>query len=116
MSWTWDAPTGTYRSHEMSSKIREQAAADSFFMRFMDPEPGYGKKKGDSVTITRILQLPLAGKVGETDRLPSARPAISTKSVRTTNSARCRAGDIGRSEMWPNHHNKAAAGTSSKIK
>lgn len=81
MAWVWDAPSGTYKDHFLSSKIRTQAAADSQFMRFMDPEPGYGKGKGQSVTITRILQLPLATKVSETDRLPSGRPAIETKSV-----------------------------------
>jgi N4-gp56 family major capsid protein len=50
-------------------------------MRFARPEPGYGKGKGAGVTITRILALPLAVRVGETDRLPSGRPAIQTKNV-----------------------------------
>lgn len=81
MAWTWDAPTGTYRNHFLSSRIRREAAADAQFMRFLRAERGYGKGKGESVTITRVLQLPLAGKVGETDRLPSGRPAISTKQV-----------------------------------
>jgi N4-gp56 family major capsid protein len=50
-------------------------------MRFFRAEPGYGKQKGESVTITRILKLPLATRVGETDKLPSGRPAIETKQV-----------------------------------
>lgn len=50
-------------------------------MKFVRAEPGYGKQKGESVTITRILQLPLASRVSETDRLPSGRPAIETKQV-----------------------------------
>jgi N4-gp56 family major capsid protein len=50
-------------------------------MRWLRPEPGYGKGKGQSITITRILKLPLAGRVSETDRLPSGSPAISTKSL-----------------------------------
>lgn len=81
MAWVWDAPSGTYKNHALSSDIRRQAMADALFMRFSRPEPGYGKKRGESVTITRILQLPLAGRVSETERLPSGRPAISTKSV-----------------------------------
>lgn len=81
MAWQWDAPSGTYRNHFLSSRIRKEAAADAQFMRFLRAERGYGKGDGESVTITRMLQLPLAGKVGETDRLPTGRPAISTKQV-----------------------------------
>ena len=81
MSWMFDAPTGTYRNHALSSQIRREAIEDAQFMKFLRAEPGYGKQKGDSVTITRILKLPLATRVGETDRLPSGRPAIETKTV-----------------------------------
>jgi len=79
MSWTWDAPTGTYKNHALSEKIREAAAAEALFAQFVSPEPGYGKMKGEAVTITRFSQLPLAGRVSETERLPEGRPAISTK-------------------------------------
>ncbi len=81
MSWQFDAPTGTYRNHALSSDIRREAIADQQFMKFMRVEPGYGKKRGESVTITRIMKLPLATRVGETDRLPSGRPSIETKTV-----------------------------------
>lgn len=81
MSWTFDAPSGTYKNHALSTDIRRQAIADAQFMKFLRAEPGYGKKKGESVTITRILSLPLAARVSETDRLPSGRPAIETKQV-----------------------------------
>lgn len=82
MSWTFDAPSGTYKNHALSTDIRRQALAETQFMKFARAEPGYGKGKGESVTITRILALPLAGRVSETDRLPSGRPAIETKQVR----------------------------------
>lgn len=81
MSWQYDAPTGTYRNHALSSDIRRQAIADVQFMKFFRSEPGFGKKKGESVTITRIMKLPLAARVSETQRLPSGRPAIETKTV-----------------------------------
>ena len=81
MSWKFDAPTGTYRNFTLSRDIRREAIADAQFMKFMRAEPGFGKNKGESVTITRILQLPLATRVGETDRLPSGRPAVETKQV-----------------------------------
>lgn len=79
--WVFDAPSGSYKNHALSRDIRRQAIADAQFMRFFRAEPGYGKKKGESVTITRVLQLPLATRVNEQDRLPDGRPAIETKQV-----------------------------------
>lgn len=81
MSWTFDAPSGVYKNQALSTQIRRQAIADVQFMRFFRPEPGYGKHKGESVTITRILALPVATRINEIDRLPSGRPAIETKQV-----------------------------------
>lgn len=81
MSWLWDAPTGTYRNHALSAKIREAAAAEALFSQFVMPEPNYGKGRGEAVTITRFSQLPLASRVSETERLPEGRPAITTKST-----------------------------------
>lgn len=78
MAWTLDAPAGVYKDHALSSKIREAAVADAQFMRFCRPEPNFGKGRGQSVTITRVLPLQKAARVSELDRLPSGRPAIST--------------------------------------
>lgn len=81
MSWTFDAPSGVYKDHALSTNIRRAALADSQFMRFMRPEQGFGRGRGQSVTITRVLPLPIADRVSELDRLPSGRPAINTKTV-----------------------------------
>jgi len=81
MAWTFDAPSGTYKNHSLSSKIRRQAIADATFMRFATVEPNYGRGKGQTHTITRYLQLPLANRISETDDLPTGRPAVETKSV-----------------------------------
>ena len=81
MSWVGDAPSGVYRNHFLSSKIRDAAVAESQFMAFADTEPGYGKGKGGTVNITRVHNLPLAGQVDENTELPSGRPLIDTKSV-----------------------------------
>lgn len=81
MSWSLDMPGGAFRNRALSTKLRFEAIRNAQTMRFLTTEPGYGKKKGESVTITRILQLPLATRVGETDRLPSGRPAVQTKSI-----------------------------------
>jgi N4-gp56 family major capsid protein len=76
MSWVYDAPSGVYKNHALSSQIREQAAADALFAQFLEPERGFGKGKGATVTIHRVLQLPLAGKVDEMDNLPTGRAAV----------------------------------------
>ena len=81
MSWTFDAPSNTYRNFALSTQIRREAIADAMFMKFLKPEPGYGKHSGESVTITRVMKLPLATRIGETDTIPSGRPAIQTKQV-----------------------------------
>lgn len=82
MAWQWDAPSGTYRNHTLSDKIRNVALARTVFTRYLSQEPGFGKKRGESLTITRMLQLPPATRVGETDLLPSGRPEMETKSIR----------------------------------
>jgi N4-gp56 family major capsid protein len=79
--WVFDAPSGVFKDHALSSKIREAAVADAQFMRFARPESGFGKGKGQSITITRVFPLPLATRVSELDRLPSGRPAVDTLSI-----------------------------------
>lgn len=85
MAWSFHAPSGTYRNFALSNEMRVEAVEDAQFMKFLKPEPGFGRKMGESMTITRILQLPLATRVGETDQLPDGRPAIQTKSVSVSN-------------------------------
>lgn len=81
MSWVADAPSGVYRNHALSSKIRDAAVANSVFAPFVDTEPGFGKGKGGTLTVTRVHNLPLASTVDELDELPSGRPLIDTISV-----------------------------------
>lgn len=84
MSWKYDAPTGTYRDFALSSNIRREAIADVQFMKFFRAENGYGKGKGQSVTITRIMKLPEATRITEEELLPTGRPNIETKTVGTS--------------------------------
>lgn len=81
MSWVADAPSGVYKNHSLSSKIRDKAVAGSQFVMFADTEPGFGKGKGGTHTITRVHNLPLASTVDETVELPSGRPLIDTVSA-----------------------------------
>lgn len=79
--WEWDAPSGVYKDHALSSNIRRAAVADAQFAAFARPESGFGKGKGQSITITKIFPLPLATRVSEIERLPSGRPAIDTMQI-----------------------------------
>ena len=82
-TWTYDAPSGVYKNHEMSSMLRDAAIAETKFMQFVKPESGYGKKKGESITITRVsnLDVPTDGRVGELDNLPEDQLSMSTVAI-----------------------------------
>ena len=79
-SWTYDAPSGTYKNHAMSSDLRNAAIAETKFMQFVKPEPGYGKKMGESVSITRIsnLSVPSNGRLVENVKVPEDELSITS--------------------------------------
>lgn len=82
-SWNFDAPTGVYKNHEMSSQLRLAAIAECKFMQFVKPEPGYGKKKGESITITRVsnIAVPTSGQLSENNRIPEDDLTLSTTAI-----------------------------------
>lgn len=71
-TWTWDAPSGTYKSHFMSKEIRMAAIADCVFEQFCRREKGFGKKMGDTVTITKVknITVPTTAVMNETALVP----------------------------------------------
>lgn len=83
--WTWnyDTTTGVYKSHQISSKLREQAVVESVFADFVKPEPGFGRKAGETVTIIRFdaLSIPTTSVVSETERIPVDTMAQSSTSI-----------------------------------
>jgi N4-gp56 family major capsid protein len=82
-TWTYDAPSGVYKSHEMSTALRHAAIAETKFMQFVKPEQGYGKNKGESITITRVsnLTVPTSGVIAENQQIPEDAMTISTVSI-----------------------------------
>lgn len=82
-TWTFDAPTGVYKNHALSSDLRQAAIAETKFMQFVKPEAGYGKKKGDNITITRVsnLSVPTSGKLTENEKIPEDTLSITTVSI-----------------------------------
>jgi N4-gp56 family major capsid protein len=81
MAWALHAPTFTYRDHTLSNEVRREAIPDALTMQFLKREGQFGKGKGDTYTMTRILRLPLAARIAEMDQLPDGRPALVTKNV-----------------------------------
>jgi N4-gp56 family major capsid protein len=81
--WQFDAPTGTFKNHAMSQKLYEQAIAESHFMEHVATVEGFGKKKGETVTLTRLAALtePSSAKLSEGERIPEDSYSISTTSI-----------------------------------
>jgi N4-gp56 family major capsid protein len=71
-TWEGGVATGVLKNHALSAKLREAAIAQTKFLQFVDTEPGYGRKKGDSLTITGIKNIaaPTNAQLGERDRIP----------------------------------------------
>lgn len=82
-TWTLDAPTGVFKQHELSSKIRYASIAQCKFMQFVSAEPGYGKQKGESITIQRIANVtePTDGRLAEAQRIPEDDFTITTIAI-----------------------------------
>lgn len=82
-SWVSDGPSGVYKNHDLSAKIRMASIKEAKFMQFVMPEPGYGKKKGESVTITRVsnVSVPSSDVLNELDAIPEDTLSLSTQAV-----------------------------------
>lgn len=82
-SWTFDAPSGVYKNHALSADIRMASIAQTKFVQFTSTEDGYGKKKGESVTITRVsnIDVPNDDALVELERIPEDELSLSTQSI-----------------------------------
>ncbi len=71
-SWTLDVAAGVLKNHALSQKIRFAAVKDTVIAPFCKPESGFGKKKGDTITITRIKNIsdPTSILVSEDNDIP----------------------------------------------
>jgi len=90
-SWTFDAPTGTYKNNAISRKLYTAAVEDSVFMDHVRPVEGYGRKMGENVTLTRIRRLtePTSASLTEGERIPEDNFTIALSTITP--------GELGRS-------------------
>lgn len=82
-TWTFDAPTGTYKNHDISSKLYEEAIADTVMMDFVRPVQGFGKRRGETVTLVRLHDIaePTNARLSETERIPEDEFDMSTVAI-----------------------------------
>lgn len=82
-TWAFDAPSGTFKNHAMSMKLRTAAIAETKFMQFVRPEAGYGRKRGDTITISRVgnLSVPSNGRLTEANKVSEDELTITTVGI-----------------------------------
>lgn len=82
-TWVFDAPTGTYKNHALSNQILEAAISQCMIAPFAQTINGYGKNKGESVTLMRISNItePTSAVLSETGRIPEDTFALSSKQI-----------------------------------
>jgi len=82
-AFTWEGSfaTGVLKSHALSKELRYAAVADFEIAQFCRTEPGFGRKSGDTITITKIknIAVPTTATLSEHEDIP-----IDTLSIGTT--------------------------------
>lgn len=89
-SWTFDAPSGVYKNHKLSNKIRVASVQNSLFMAHVDAEPGYGKSGGETVNITRISNITVPTSTNLTEGVPISEDtfSLSTQAITVAENGR----------------------------
>lgn len=82
-TWNFDAPTGTYKQHALSSKLWYASLEKTTFMDFVQTVEGYGRKMGENVTLTRVRTItePSDPTLTEGVRIPEDTYRLSTLSI-----------------------------------
>ncbi len=83
VTWTFDAPEGVWKSHELSRAIYEAAVEETQFVPWAEPVRGFGRKRGETVTLPRVGRPtePASAKLAEGARIPEDRLALSTVAI-----------------------------------
>lgn len=82
-AFTWEGSfaTGVLKSHALSKELRYAAVAEFQIAQFCRAEPGFGRRLGDTITITKIknMSVPTSAVLSEHQDIP-----IDTLSIGTT--------------------------------
>lgn len=82
-TWNFDAPSGTYKSHAMSSRLWEASVQMSIFMDHVQPIDGFGRNSGETVTLIRVANMtePTSAALQESVRIPEDEFTLSTNTI-----------------------------------
>lgn len=80
-TWTFDAPSGTFKEHTLSRDLLLASLEDVTFPEHAGDAGGYGRKQGESVTWTRVSNIaePNSAVLSEVDRIPEDPYSITTR-------------------------------------
>ena len=80
--WT-ESPSGVWRNHALSTRLRWNAIQRMVFAPFPTPEPGYGAGRGENITIPRMgaITEPTSPVLSEDERIPEDKHTISVTSI-----------------------------------
>lgn len=81
--WTVDIPSGVMRNHALSNKLRFAAIAEAILVPFCKPEPNFGRKKGDTITITKVknITVPTNPRISEDNDIPEDTISVAGTSI-----------------------------------
>ena len=94
-SWEFNAPTGAYKDHKISSKVFKAAIAETKVMQFVpEIEGGFGENMGESATMIRASNIdqPTSAVLEELLPIPEDDYSISTAQINLQ--------EIGRKVKW----------------
>jgi len=80
--WSVSADGGFLANPRISEKLRYASQPLMKFRQFVRPEPGFGKKKGDTLLFDRISNVAAAGRIiSELEKMPETNVSISQGSL-----------------------------------
>ncbi|MCI0526274.1 MAG: phage major capsid protein [Nitrospira sp.] len=81
--WKFDAPATVFKNWKLSRRLYIASVERSVCMDHVRPIEGFGRKMGESVTLTRIANLtePVSADLIEGERIPEDQFSISTRQI-----------------------------------
>lgn len=81
--WIPDVPSGVMRNHALSKKMRLASIGETKFIQFVQAEPGYGRKQGDTITIQRARNItePTSAVIGRSQKIPIDSMALGSTAI-----------------------------------
>lgn len=81
--WVPDVPSGIMRNNALSKKLRFASIGETKTIQFVQAEPGYGRKHGDTITIQRARNIsePTSAVIGRNQKIPIDTMALGSTAI-----------------------------------